>query len=439
MEGETSMSRPEKGRETTNPGWKTRWPRNGDLREWLLCMISKARAIDNVNDRVTQAMIAIEELAKRSSDADVLNYLEQIIRTLPKNDGLALVRALEAGADLSLESGDMKGVDRYLDRILATKPLHTRPCDKGFEVGVVKKFKALHGLLDPAEAKDERQRLEASVNACRRRADAAIADKLPDVAVGELRAAEGFILEMEKCQQGHAMLDLAKRYAKLGALDDLRRWVDRIDKSDVEDILDGRELWGLGLADEAVARTESDIQSALETLAAATDPNVHHTAYQIERLISFLIQIGREALASKRLERALEEGKAWCLGERGFASAGLLRSLAKLVAKLHGPEAAGELMSLAMQDAKGEGRSEWRAGAVQETIELHSQLGQTEKAIKMASKLRSATERRRALAPLLAKAQRWKELREVLCQVQTPLEAAQLCWKIKFALTDTGR
>ena len=61
-------------------------------------------------------------------------------------------------------------------------------------------------------------------------------------------------------------------------------------------------------------------------------------------------------------------------------------------------------------------------------------IGRLNEAIDDARKLRSPTQRRKTLATLLAKAKRWGELREVLSQVESPEEAADVVWWIKFEL-----
>jgi hypothetical protein len=67
-------------------------------------------------------------------------------------------------------------------------------------------------------------------------------------------------------------------------------------------------------------------------------------------------------------------------------------------------------------------------------LDLKAKLGRLDEAIDDARKLRSPTERRMKLATLLARARRWRELREVLRQVASPEEAADVAWWIKFEL-----
>jgi hypothetical protein len=76
----------------------------------------------------------------------------------------------------------------------------------------------------------------------------------------------------------------------------------------------------------------------------------------------------------------------------------------------------------------------FRQGAVNAALQLQADIGGLDQAIEDARKIRSPTERRKTLTRLLAKAKRWKELRQVLGQVASPKEAADLAWWIKFEL-----
>jgi hypothetical protein len=104
------------------------------------------------------------------------------------------------------------------------------------------------------------------------------------------------------------------------------------------------------------------------------------------------------------------------------------------MAKIEGPAAAENLLQHAMTDAKAEKRSDFRKGSVDAVLDLKANTGRLDEAIEDARKLRSPTQRRKTLATLLAKARRWGELREVLSQVESPEEAADVAWWIKFEL-----
>jgi hypothetical protein len=101
---------------------------------------------------------------------------------------------------------------------------------------------------------------------------------------------------------------------------------------------------------------------------------------------------------------------------------------------IDGPVAAENLLKQAMTDAKAETRSDFRQGAVDAALALKASIGGLDEAIEDARQLRSPTQRRKKLATLLANAKRWGELRAVLSQVESPEEAADVAWWIKFEL-----
>ena len=104
------------------------------------------------------------------------------------------------------------------------------------------------------------------------------------------------------------------------------------------------------------------------------------------------------------------------------------------MAELEGEEAAQALAQQSFQHANDDSNNIFKKGAIREAISAIASAGATEEAIAAARKLRSPTERRKQLAKLLARAGRWKELREVCQHVMSPEEAAELAWSIKFEL-----
>jgi hypothetical protein len=192
----------------------------------------------------------------------------------------------ELGAQICLDAGDLTRMEHYLAIAEATEPFNTRKCDRGFSLNSVREFRVDHGLLDPADAIGEEERIKA-----------------------------GF------------------------------EW------------------------------------------------------------------------AARQYKQAITSGE---------------RESAKAV--IDGPVAAELLLKHAMTDAETEKRSDFRRGAINAALDLKANIGRLEDAIDDARKLRSPTQRRKTLATLLAKAKRWGELRKVLSQVESPEEAADVVWWIKFEL-----
>jgi hypothetical protein len=154
----------------------------------------------------------------------------------------------------------------------------------------------------------------------------------------------------------------------------------------------------------------------------------------IGRALEFLVEHGARDEARRLLRRVFQEMPTWPVYEYGWATSAVYHTLAEVVAKIDGPAAAETLLKHAMTDARAEKRRDFRKGAVDAALDLKASAGGLEEAIEDARKLRSPTQRRKTLATLLAKAGRWGELREVLSQVESPEEAADVAWWIKFEL-----
>jgi tetratricopeptide (TPR) repeat protein len=429
------MAKARKQQPAADCSWKEGWPSDGDVRAWLMCWISKAAAIEAVRDRVSRTKIAIERLAENGFAEEAGRELERLIESLPPTDGFHLVTTLEDGAKLYLKLGDMATVEEYLKRILATKPLHTRKCDKGWEVEVVRKFKVFHGL-DPSEATNDEERLEARFKMAVRSADELIAQGAKEAAAVELTKAHGLIPQMQQeWKRRWSYVGLLKRYQEMEDRATIERIVRGMSKAERDNALNGERLWELGFEPEALERVEEELASALKALETE-DLNVHHYGMKIEHELLFLIKLEKHDLARRWLERVLGEGKSWQLRARGFASAALFSSLAEVVRQLDGPAAAQKLQALALADSQNEKRQAWRGQEVIEdigrNIGLLAQAGQVDQALQLARKIKSPAHKRKHQVCLLAKFKRWNELHEVLTAAKTPLEAAELSdWVVR--------
>src|SRR5262249_6844845 len=164
------------------------------------------------------------------------------------------------------------------------------------------------------------------------------------------------------------------------------------------------------------------------------DPNIHFPAMSIARSLEFLVEHGARDEARRWLRRAIKELPTWPVIRYGWTTSAVYQSLARAAAAIDGPVAAEDLLNRATADARAEPRGDFRQGAVGAALDLKAELGGLNEAIDDARKLRSPTQRRKELAKLLARARRWGELREVLSQVDSPEEAADVAWWIKFEL-----
>jgi tetratricopeptide (TPR) repeat protein len=417
------------------PAWRTKWPRNGDLKTWFRAMIQKCYAIPDDDAAAEKAHLPIEHLAAMGCVKEALGHVNRFLRRLPRQEVLATVRMAEVGAEICLDAGDLTGMEKYLAIAAATEPFNTRKCDRGFSLNSVREFRADNGLLDPAVAIDEKQRVKA-------RFEQAVRQYKQAIAIGERASAKLAVAEMEKIarkvEEEWERQDYFRRvidcYAELKDVQAVKRCLRGLDKDDRHEVLDAVTLVSLGMKAEAIARARQDIAQELEELGEMSDPNIHFPVSSIGRSLEFLVEQGEKGEARRWLHRALKEMPTWLVIEYGWATSAVYHTLAEVMAMIDGPAAAENLLKHAMTDAQAEKRSGFRQGAVEAALELKANIGRLDEAIEDARKLRSPTQRRKSLATLLAKARRWRELREVLSQVESPEEAADVAWWIKFEL-----
>jgi len=93
------------------------------------------------------------------------------------------------GAKICLDAGDLARMENYLTLVESTEPLNIRKCDRGFSLNFAREFRADNGLLDPADAIDEEQRVTARFERAARRCKLAIA-------AGERESASTAVAEM---------------------------------------------------------------------------------------------------------------------------------------------------------------------------------------------------------------------------------------------------
>lgn len=398
-------------------------------------MIEKCDAIADDDAAAEHAQLPIEHLAERGCVREALRLVNRFLRRLPRQHVLATVRMARLGAEICLDAGDLVRMEHYLAIAEATEPFNARKCDRGFSIDAVRAFRADNGLLDPADAVDEEERIKA-------RFERAAREYKQALAAGERRSAKAAVAEMEdttrEVEEDWQRQDYLRRvidcHAKLKDARAVKRCLRELDKDDRHEILDAETLSSLGMKAEASARARRDIAQELEQLREMDDPNIHFPVMSIVRSLEFLVAHGAKNEARRWLRRALKEMPSWPVFQYGWMTSAVYHSLAEAMAAIDGPSAAEKLLEQAMADARLEKRGGFRQGAVDAALDLKANIGRLDEAIDDARKLRSPTQRRKALGRLLAKARRWGELREVLGQVESPEEAADVAWWIKFEL-----
>ncbi len=417
------------------PEWKTKWPRNGDLKTWLRYMLKKCDAISNDGDAASRAHLPIEHLAKMGHEKEALRNVNRFLRRLPKDKVLETVRMAGLGAKISLDADDLSQMEKYLTKAEATEPFNTRKCDVGFSINSVRDFRADNGILNPADAVDDEQRIKASFERAMRQFKQAIKTR-------KLKAAKLAVKEADEiahktvCEwtRPHYLRLVIESYAELKDAGAVKRCIRKLDKEDRDEILDAHTLINLGMKSQAIARSKNDIARRLEELSKMTNPNIHFPVMFICNSLKFLVEHSEKNSAKHWLRRALKEMPTWPVIEYGWTTSAVYNSFAEVMAIIENPAAAEELLENAIADGKAEKRNDFRKGAINATLDLKANMGMLDEAIDDARKLRSPTQRRKKLGTLLARAKRWKELREVFSQVASPEEAAEIIWWIKFEL-----
>jgi hypothetical protein len=398
-------------------------------------MIRKCDAIPDDDAAATRAHLPIEHLAAMGCVKEALRNVNRFLRRLPRQEVVATVRMAQLGAKICLEAGDLDRTEQYLAIAEATEPFNTRKCDRGFSLNSVREFRADNGLLDPANAINEDQRATARFERAGRQYRLAIAACERESAKTAVAEMANIAREVEKEWLRQSYLRrVINCYVELNDVRAVKRCLRGFGEGDRHKVLNAETLASLGMKAEAIARARQDIARELEELREMNDPNIHFPMMSIGRSLEFLVGQGAKDEARRWLRRTLEEMPTRPAVQSGWTTSAVYHSLAQAMARVDGPVAAENLLEQAMTDAKAETRSDFRQGAVDAALALKASIGGLDEAIDDARKLRSPTQRRKKLATLLAKAKRWRELREVLSQVESPEEAADVAWWIKFEL-----
>lgn len=389
----------------------------------------------NIDDSASKAHLPIEGLHELGHTREAIRYIKRFLKRLPSTVNVQTVMMHELAAEILLSVGDDAGTQKHLCAILKLDKSGARKCDRDFPEKSVHKFRVQHGLLDPADAQDSEEADEAEFNRARRLANTlarqrSYADAAKQAAIME-RIAKATEDEFFRSIRFQETLTL---YARIHDEKATRRILRRLDADERDEVLGYEELQKLGMQREAVRRAERQIESDLEELAEMDSPNIHFPVDSLHRALIFLVDHDETNRARRLLKRVLSQCDEWPVYEFGWTTSAVYAMLARSVASINGPDAATEWMERAYEDASAEKRGEWRKASLRGAIKLQADIGLLDEAIERAKRLRSPRERRRETAKLLARAKRWKALREVCRGVTSPEEAADLCWEIKREL-----
>lgn len=421
--------------EAAHPDWKTKWPRNGDLAIWFDYMLQKCDAMEDLAEASKKARLPIEHLAELGHQKKAIRWLNRFLKRLPRQATFEIAWTAELGAQICLQDGDLKKMEAYLAKAEATQTADDGSKNQRRASDSVRDFRADNGILEPDDAVDDDQRDRAEFWGAERRFRSALDARRKKQARQSVVEMEAVACRLKKRSRREGFLYfVVTGYAKLHDQDGVKRCIGRLDKHDRDLVLSATTLLELGMKREAIERSKNDIRSNLEKLATMTDPNIHFPAMSISGSLRLLHEQGETNVAKHWLRRTLREMQSWPALERGWSTSAVYHTLAEAVAAIDGIDAADQLIEQAARDGEIERRPGFKKAATSSAINLKADVGRLDEAIDEARRLRSPKQKRKELGKLFARAGRWKELRDVLCQVTSPEEAADVMWWIKFEL-----
>lgn len=416
--------------------WQSSWPTTPDLRAWLLCGIRKCAANPNIEEGSIDAYLHIEALAELGHVAEALKHLARFLKKVPKDKIVESTRLAKLGAKICFEAGDMPSMESYLELVRSADDRVTRKGDKGFGSHCVHEFKVLNGLIPPGELSSDHEDIlpSAFYFHCRQ---LKIARQSEQTSLIKKELTELIrIVAQEKLDWRQSMWTryLLRLAHEVSDTDAVKQLIAQIPPHERDERIGHKIYAMIGMNQEAAKSAQQEIEKRIAELLTKQDPNIHFPIHDIAQALTFLIEIGEKKLATSLFEKVAESASSWYCIIKGWTTTAVLAAFVPIVEQLEGKEAAQELAELAEEHASRETHSGFKRGAQATALAASASLKPIANAIEQARKIRSPAQKRMELGKLLARAGRWKELKELLSTVASPHEAARLAWWIKFEL-----
>lgn len=422
--------------------WQSRWPRSSDLVRWCRCGMDKCYAIADREEGAVEAHGPIDSLAELGHVAEALKHLEKFIKRLPTDEVRESTRLAKLGAEICLKANDLVGMEYYLTKARAADDRVTRKCDIGIGTRAEREFRVFHGLLDPANLDPSAEYYPAAAYSF---AEKAMEKARSQKDMRGFREQLAAMAEAAKLDTWHVM-----RWSKFREIIELAYEVNDTDliKTLLHSIpakyrdleIDYRVYSKIGMKKEATKAAVRIVNACIDDLLTMELPNIHGPTHTIADALTYLIEQNEKKLAKKLFKKVAESSARWSCIVQGWTTTAVLTSFVPVVEKLEGIEAARELASLAHEHAAAESRRGWKRGAQSAAMKAAAAVNPLtlDEAIEQARKIRSPALKRRELGGLLAKAGRWKELKELLSGVASPKEAAHIAGCIKYDLKEVN-
>jgi tetratricopeptide (TPR) repeat protein len=416
--------------------WQTSWPATPDLRAWFLCGIQKCAANPKPEEGAIDAHLPIKALAELGYTAEALKHLQKFLKRVTKDSIVESTRLAELGAEICFEAGDMPGMEKYLELVRSADDRVTRKGDKGYGSKCVHDFKIANGLFAPGDLGPEHEDYIESIFYFHIR-QLSLARQAKQK--GQIKREFANLNEAIKREKpGWRKSMWTKRVIRLAHEmsnpEAIKQLIEQIPAEERNERI-GYDVYAMiGLKKEATKFAQQEIEKNIEELLTMQDPNIHFPINGITRALTCLLEMDEKKLAAKLFKKVSESAASWSCVIQGWTTTAVLAEFVPIVEQLEGKQAAQELAALAVQHASTENHPGFKRGAQSTALAASASVHPLDHAIEQARKLRSPSQKRMELGKLLARAGRWKEMKEALSTVASPHEAARLAWWIKFEL-----
>lgn len=362
-----------------------------------------------------------------------------MLKRLPPSECEATGFLALVGADICLDLPDCRRAEPYLQLVEARQSIAQPRVQKALQINL-NYLRAANDLPKSSEAGPSRDvgRLQ-EVGKYRQKYRAALLAGDGSAAARALQKATKLIPQIDQFVLKPGLtLSIIRAFRRLGDDAALGRYLTWLGRNGHSNDLASGSIRAMGLTDLANQRAEKLVVGHLKKLQRDPDSNIHFPVHEICKELWFFLQTGQKETAARLLHRVLRELPGWPGLHGGFATSGVLTELAELLAEIDGPEAACELLGLAVKAGQSEPHRGFRRGALAAANRQLEAPGLAA-AIARARTIKSASQRREALIPLLTQRADWSELAAVLDEISDEDELLKSLHAVLFQLPGGAR
>lgn len=417
--------------------WKNAWPTTRSVKAWIVASGRKALAIKDPAERIDKLGFAIERLAERGfkSAAKPLfaKFRRDVVAHPDVHSNVMLAKTFlamgERDAAILMFAATIK-------RVKVNKKI--RRARRAQELARLREDAVYLRLIEVIDDPTPAERADIDYHSTVEEAEAALKKGDRGSALSLAAKAEKALPNVVSLGKQWLPCHLLHIYAHAGDKHSALRMLELLEKKDRNVSTIGEDLLELGLKHLVVRLARREIRRCLDEARAMVLPNYHFPAYFIAGVIDFLIEHDELELARQEVAVILNEIDSWHVKPYPWVEAAVFSELSRPVARLDGRAVAEQMLDRARSAARAERSSSWRRGAWDSIIEVYKATGAWDDALAIARKQGSQRDRRKRQAMVLAKAGRTKEIAAILRDVETPEEAADVCWWVAGSLAGFG-